>query len=116
VAAGDCAGEDGRPHLERRAARLASALEAVDLFLAPSQPAADVLEANGVPRDRLRVDENGMALPDAAPMAAGPAEGSNRPVMLRYTGGSNEMKGAQVLLDAVHELGRVPDIRVLAHG
>ena len=39
-------------------------LEAADLVLAPSRSAAVVLEANGVPADRLRVDENGMTEPE----------------------------------------------------
>ena len=115
VAAGDCACEDGRAHLDRRAARLAEALEAVDLVLAPSHSAAALLEANGIPPERLRVDENGVSGP--APVAV-QVRGPRSPppsVTLRYTGGSNPMKGADVLLDAVHELGRIPGLRVIGH-
>jgi glycosyltransferase involved in cell wall biosynthesis len=116
VAAGDCACEDGRAHLDRRAERLSVALRAADLVLAPSRSAAEVLRANGVPDDRLVVDENGMLAPDVA--AAAPRERRRRegtPVVVRYTGGSNPMKGADVLIEAAHELGRRPDLRILAH-
>jgi glycosyltransferase involved in cell wall biosynthesis len=117
VAAGDCACEDGRAHLDRRAERLSAALRAADLVLAPSRSAAQVLRANGVPDDRLVVDENGMLAPDGATVATRERrrrEGT--PVVVRYTGGSNPMKGAHVLIDAAHELGRRPDLRILAHG
>ncbi len=116
VAAGDCACEDGREHLDRRATRLATALEAADLVLAPSRSAAVVLEANGVRGDRLRVDENGMTEPE---LVSVPVRLSRSPprssVNLRYTGGSHPMKGADVLIDAAHELGRLPNLRILAH-
>ena len=116
VAAGDCACEDGRAHLERRAQRLHEALQAADVVLAPSRSAAEVLRANGVPDDRLRVDENGMLVPEPAPVAhADRTADAGTPVVVRYTGGSNPMKGVDVLLDAAHELGRRDDLRIVAH-
>ncbi len=113
VTAGDCPCEDGRPHLLRRAARLSEALRHADLVLAPSASAARVLEANGVPSRLLSVDENGMEVETsrATPVRRSPGE----PVVARYTGGSNPMKGPGVLLDALHELGPRPGLRVLAH-
>jgi len=116
VATGDCPCEDGRSHLDRRAERLAAALGAADLVLAPSRSAAEVLRANGVDPRRLEVDENGMDHPVRAEAARHPAHETGRPIVLRYTGGSNTMKGADVLLDAVHELGPSSELRVIAHG
>ncbi|MFP5257263.1 MAG: glycosyltransferase [Acidimicrobiia bacterium] len=116
VACGDCPCEDGRAHLDRRAERLAAALQAADLVLAPSRSAAEVLRANGVDPRRLEVDENGMDHPTPAAAPKHPPHRAGRPVVLRYTGGSNTMKGADVLLDAVHELGPSTRLRVIAHG
>jgi glycosyltransferase involved in cell wall biosynthesis len=118
VSAGDCACEDGRAHLDRRAARLHEALRAVDLVLAPSRSAAELLRANGVPGDRLQVDENGMLAPELASITRPRRDrrGAGSPVVVRYTGGSNPMKGVDVLLDAARELGPRPDLRILAHG
>lgn len=116
VACGDCPCEDGRAHLDRRAARLAAALDAVDLVLAPSRSAAEVLRANGIDPRRLEVDENGMDHPVLSEAAHHPAHEPGQPIVLRYTGGSNTMKGADVLLEAVHELGPSEGLRVVAHG
>ncbi len=113
VAAGACQCEAGRAHLEARTERLTELLAPADLVLAPSRSAADVLAANGVAPDRLVVDENGMDVGAVAvrrPRAAGEA------IVVRYTGGSNPMKGADVLLTAVHELGPRPGLRVIGHG
>jgi glycosyltransferase involved in cell wall biosynthesis len=111
VAAGDCPCEVGRPHLLRRADRLREALADVDLVLAPSRSAAELLRANGVDAGRLAVDENGMDLPRVSPRGRRPPG----PVVVRYTGGSNPMKGADVLIEAAHLLGRQPALRIIAH-
>jgi glycosyltransferase involved in cell wall biosynthesis len=115
VAAGDCACEDGRAHLDRRTARVGAALASADHVLAPSRSATEVLRANGVPADRLRVDENGMLGLELA-MGARRPRTAGTPVTVRYTGGSNPMKGVDVLLDAAHELGPMAELRILAHG
>ena len=114
VAAGDCPCEIGRPHLMQRAERLREALRTVDLVLAPSRSAADVLRANGVDAGKLDVDENGMDLPAtrAHPPRRPPTD---RPIVVRYTGGSNPMKGADVLVEAAHQLGAEPRLRIVAH-
>jgi glycosyltransferase involved in cell wall biosynthesis len=112
VAAGACACEAGRGHLEERNARLAAFLDSADLVLAPSRSAAAVLEANGVAPHRLVVDENGMDIGTVTHRAARP---TGEPVVARYTGGSNPMKGARVLLDTVHDLGPREDIRIVGH-
>ncbi|MFL6205014.1 MAG: glycosyltransferase [Acidimicrobiales bacterium] len=111
VDAGDCPCEVGRPHLVRRAERLRQVLSYADLVLAPSRSAAEVLRANGVDPTRLEVDENGMDLPPPAP----PRTRLPGPVVVRYTGGSNPMKGADVLIEAAHLLGREPRLRLVAH-
>lgn len=114
VDAGACACEAGRAHLEARTRRLADLLEPADLVLAPSRTACEVLAANGVAPGRLEVDENGIDLQPLAPSSA--PVGRDGPVVVRYTGGSNAMKGAEVLLEAATLLGRRSDLRVLAHG
>ena len=95
------------PWLDARNAWLRRELEHADLILAPSAIAAEVLAANGVPADRLRVDENGLpdvASPPGAPRAA------RAPVRFRYAGGHEPMKGSRVLLDAAALLAeRRPD-------
>lgn len=115
VDAGTCACEVDHRWLGLRNARLREALARVDVVLCPSESAAAVMAANGVDPARLRVDENG--LPDGsagsdrpeAKQAAPPRPGG-APVVFRYTGGWNEMKGVRVLLDAARELaGRQPD-------
>ena len=116
VAAGDCACEDGRPHLDRRARRLTEALQHVDVVLAPSQSAAAVLRANGIPDARLDVDENGMLAPPPPSAEEHAPHRAGTPVVVRYTGGSNPMKGSDVLLDAAHEIGARGDLRIVAHG
>ncbi len=113
VAAGDCPCEVGRPHLVRRAERLRQALQSADLVLAPSRSAAEVLRANGVDAAKLDVDENGMDLP--APRPPSPRRAAEGPIVVRYTGGSNPLKGADVLLEAAHRVGPEPRLRVLAH-
>ena len=113
VAAGDCPCEMGRPSLLARAERLRAALEAADVVLAPSRSAAEVLRANGIDPAKLDVDENGMATP--SPSAPAATTGPAGLVTVRYTGGSNPMKGADVLVAAAHLLGPRPDLRILAH-
>ncbi len=114
VSASDCPCEAGREHLERRTRRLTEALDLAQAVLVPSAIAARVLVANGVDPSRVAVDENGLPEIDVAPRQV-PA-GARRPLVARYTGGSNPMKGADVLLDAVSEVGALTNVRVVAHG
>ena len=113
VAAGDCPCEMGRPSLLERTDRLRRALVHADLVLAPSASAAEVLRANGVDPAKLDVDENGMDLPVDG-LRQPPVRGG--PVIVRYTGGSNPMKGADVLVAAAHQLGARADLRIIGHG
>ena len=112
VEAGGCTCEAGRPYLETRNARLAALLGSADLVLAPSRTAAEVLAANGVASHRLEVDENGM---EVGTVTIRGSRRSDEPLVIRYTGGSNPMKGADVLLDAVHDLGARPGLRIIGH-
>ena len=112
VAAGGCECEAGREHLAARDVRLAELLASADLVLAPSRTAAEVLAANGIAPHRLAVDENGMEVGAVTIRRPRPPD---EPVVVRYTGGSNPMKGADVLLAAAHDLGRHPGLRVIAH-
>jgi glycosyltransferase involved in cell wall biosynthesis len=112
VSAGACECEAGRAHLEARTARLDALLEPADLVLAPSRSALEVLAANGVARGRLAVDENGM---DVGVVTPRHPRVEGQPVVIRYTGGSNPMKGADVLIETAHALGRRPGLRLVAH-
>jgi glycosyltransferase involved in cell wall biosynthesis len=117
VAASDCPCEAGRPFLDQRTRRLRAALELVDQILVPSSAAARVLVANGVDERRLAVDENGVPHPSVDRVRQPPA--ADRPddprVTVRYTGGSNPMKGADVLLEALRRAGPLRRVRVVAH-
>jgi len=115
VAASDCPCEAGRAHLDTRARRLRAALAHVDQILVPSAAAADVLVANGIDADRLAVDENGVPTSATPPMQLDrPQRGTGR-ITVRYTGGGNPMKGADVLVAALRQLGPMQHVRVVAH-
>lgn len=121
VDCGDCPCELGRGWLDRRTDRLREVLAGVDLVLAPSAVAAEVLAANGVPEDRLSVDENGLADIDLVVRGASvvsPADptGDAAPVRFLYTGGGNPLKGAAVVADVVARLADVPGWTLTAHG
>lgn len=104
VDAGGCACQSGRRALEARLDVLRSDLASADQVLAPSEIAASVLRANGVPASRLGVNENGMEDHDPT-TRPDPGRG---PVRFRYTGGADPMKGARVLAEA---LAYLTDIR-----
>lgn len=128
VDCGSCPCEVDHGWLLERNARLARQLASADLVLAPSRSAAEVLLANGVDPDRLRVDENGVpesvlrrvqdSVGERDDLAPGPGDG---PLRLLFAGGTDPMKGLPVLLDAVaglpdegwtldlHGVGTVPD-------
>jgi glycosyltransferase involved in cell wall biosynthesis len=114
VNAGDCPCQLDHSWLAARADRLRSAMRRADVILAPSQIAASVLVANGVPPDRLVVNENGLVEAPVMPVAGS----SHRRDTLRavYTGGPSEMKGAHVLVDAVELLRGRTDLTVAAYG
>ncbi|WP_051281024.1 glycosyltransferase [Actinomyces slackii] len=110
----DC---DDAPGLAGRRQRLRRALEAVDLVLAPSASAARVFEANGVDPRRLVVNENG--LPDAQLERLGetpePRTGQG-PLRLMYAGGTQEMKGFDVLTRAARRIGERAGLVLDAYG
>ncbi|WP_447924831.1 glycosyltransferase [Georgenia muralis] len=92
---------DLTPAIRGREEWLVQHLDAADLVLAPSEPAARVLAANGVDPERLRMDENGIDVLDATRV---PRAGSEGPVRLMFAGGPDPMKGVDVLLDALGRL------------
>lgn len=106
VDAGCCPCEVDHAWLEGRNRWLACALAHADLVLAPSTPAAEVFAANGVDPARLKVDENG--LPGGLPVGDRPLARHDGTLRLLYTGGSNPMKGVDVLLAAARRLAPVP--------
>jgi glycosyltransferase involved in cell wall biosynthesis len=93
-------------------------LARADLVLAPSAAAASVLAANGLARDRLDVDENGMpevgvSIREARPPRPPASDGSVRFV---YAGGSEEMKGVHVLFEACRRIASLPGWQLTAYG
>jgi glycosyltransferase involved in cell wall biosynthesis len=112
VAAGVCACEVDPGWLSARNAWLATQLEHADLILAPSAVAADVLRANGVPADRLEVDENGL---EAVPGSVA-HESDFEGVTFRYVGGADRMKGSDVLRRAVLRLREEAGWQIVVHG
>ncbi|MDT0164738.1 glycosyltransferase [Actinotalea sp. AC32] len=117
VDCGDCPCAASHDWLEARNARLRPLLDEAHVVLAPSRSAARVMAANGVDARRLRVDENGLppdelavdaaAVGDGerAPAAsADPADVASGPLRLIFAGGTDPMKGLDVLLEAVRAL------------
>ncbi|WP_345215579.1 glycosyltransferase [Georgenia halophila] len=84
-----------------REEQLAGDLAAADLVLAPSPLAAAVAVANGVDRERVRVDENGV---DVVSVSRDQGDGVLR---LLYAGGPDPMKGVDVLCQALRGLADV---------
>ncbi len=112
VEAGTCGCEVDRPWLDARDRRLARALDAADVVLVPSASAARVAAANGLAPGRLRVDENG--LPATVPVR--PAGAATDGLRLLFTGGSDPLKGVQVLLAAAERLRGLPGWSLRVHG
>ncbi|QDB78475.1 glycosyltransferase [Georgenia sp. 311] len=100
VSCGTCPCAAGHQSLLERDARLAKELAFADVVLAPSEITAKVLRANGVPADRLRVDENGLPATEA-PVAHQPSDG---PLRFMFAGGPDPMKGLPVLLRAAEQV------------
>ena len=116
VDCGTCGCASGRSS-SRRAARLREALRSVDLVLAPSEAARQVFAANGVDPDRLLVNENG--LPDDQLTRLGTTPRRRRgsgPLRIMYAGGTQPMKGFEVLCESARTLGDRPGIEVDAYG
>lgn len=133
VDAGCCSCSAGRPALDARNEWLREQLTYADLILAVSAITGEVLAANGVPADRLAVDENGLpdddlvatvtptapaappdALPDESPDTS--LDAAAGPVRFVYAGGPNAMKGADVLLEATRLLADHPGWQLDAYG
>ena len=87
-------------------------------FISPSQFLADRFCAWGLPRDRLHVIENGLAVDTATPRQAKPPGRSE--FVFGYFGQVNPFKGADVLLRAAQLLGAqkkpASNIRIRIHG
>lgn len=107
--AGVCPCELGAVWRGRREEGLAGHLQMANVVLAPSSSLADALIANGVPPDRIRVDENGM--PGAERLARSwrePVDRGDGVVRLLYAGGPHPLKGGGVLLQAARRIASLP--------
>jgi glycosyltransferase involved in cell wall biosynthesis len=120
VEAGTCRCEVDEAWRRRRTASLATLLASADLVLAPSASATQVLAANGVAANRLRVDENGLPVEVLealiAPDRLARSTSGDGPVRMLYAGGPNLMKGVAVLVDAMRRVAEVPGWRVSGYG
>jgi glycosyltransferase involved in cell wall biosynthesis len=115
VDAGVCECEVDHTWLEERNCWLRAQLTHADMVLAPSATAVAVLAANGLAPGRLELDENGM--PEAeTPVALGGGLSANGAVRFVYAGGSNELKGVHVLIDACQQMADVPGWQLAAYG
>jgi len=106
VDCGACPCEIDHGWLTSRNTDLAVHLASADVILAPSESAARVLRANGIPEGKLRVDENGLSLEAAGVTERRSSESTEEdgPLRLMYAGGSEPAKGARVLIDAARKL------------
>ncbi len=120
VDAGVCGCAAGRSALDVRNEWLREQLTHADLILAVSAITAEVLAANGVPADRLVVDENGLPdedlVMDTTPVDTTPPPAPDSPVRFVYAGGPNPMKGADVMLEATRLLADHPGWLLDAYG
>lgn len=109
---GLCACEVDRAWRDERAAFLRRALESADLVLAPSEPAAAVLRANGIAPGRLEVDEN--AVGELA--VASSRRRSRSSLRIAYLGGPDPLKGWGVLVEAARRAAGTPGWEIWAYG
>lgn len=101
VAPGSCACLRGTGKLQQRREVLQQAILAADLVLAPTDSVFHRLRLSGFRTPRQVVDRNGVAPYRGARRESAGAGG---PLRLAYVGGSNRMKGVDVLVDALHRL------------
>lgn len=127
--AGTCPCEVDIATRDSRRAALATLLGSADLVLAPSQMAADVLNANGVAGGLVEVDENGLPPEALSPApasvtpasatgtaAVGTAAGVHGDLRFLYAGGPNPMKGVHILLDATEAIRQRSGWRLSMYG
>ena len=111
VAAGDCPCEVGRPHLDATGRAAAGGARAPRTWCWPPRgrrPRCSAPTASRRGQARRRRERDG---PAGARLTRAGAAPTARPVVVRYTGGSNPMKGADVLVEAAHQLGAEPGLR-----
>ena len=100
---GVCPCEVNNDWLRKRDSALAPHLAAADLVLAPSSSMVSLLAANGVPPDKLALDENpAPAAVRVAPARAPRIPGS--PVRFVFAGGPFPVKGGPLALAAARRL------------
>lgn len=110
-----CYPEHSKQQFAVRQQHVAAALDHVSAFVSPSRFLAEKMIAQGLPRERIEVIDNGVSAPAAAqqrqPRAAW---------RFGYFGQINPFKGVGVLLDACAVLARDPAlaarVRIAVHG
>ncbi|MDJ0416384.1 glycosyltransferase [Rhodococcus opacus] len=106
VSCGSCQCQVDNEWLFARNVDLAHQFAAADIILAPSASAARVLGANGVPAEKLRVDENGLLGSEASCEQSVGAKHEG-PIRFMYAGGHDPLKGADVIQATA---GRLADL------
>lgn len=103
---------------EERQRRSAAVLAQCDRVLAPSRSWATIMTASGIPRDVMRVNENGVQHPSSH-FTRTPRPG---PLRIGYVGGLHAVKGYQPLLEALTTMRRsdyelvIADAATTLHG
>jgi glycosyltransferase involved in cell wall biosynthesis len=113
----DCACARSAAWRRDRAARLTVELAAVDQVLAPSAVFRDVLVANGLPAERVEVDENDVDV-DLDPASVPPSQPAapQDDVNFVYVGGDHPLKGRDVMIGAARRLRRHRGWRLTMYG
>jgi glycosyltransferase involved in cell wall biosynthesis len=101
-----CVDHPGR--FEERNGYLRSQLMLADRILAPSQFQCDLYRANGFPKNRCQVNENGIVRPGNAATRS-----ARDKVQIGFIGGPGDVKGADVIVAALQDLGPDAGYRLL---
>jgi glycosyltransferase involved in cell wall biosynthesis len=97
-----------------RADELGHVLARDDEVLVPSGALRDVVVANGLPAERVVVDENDV--PATAPLTPGTAASVSEHVRFLYVGGDHPLKGRDVVLGAARALRWTRGWTLTLHG
>lgn len=99
--------------LTRRAERLASLADHVDLVLAPTPPVHEALAGAGFAPEKLRLIPHAVECPAAPPSPPPPVQG---PVTVGFVGSLLPHKGAHILVQSLAHLPPGLDLKVVIYG
>jgi glycosyltransferase involved in cell wall biosynthesis len=96
-----------------RPVRMRGRMEAISIFFAPTRATATLLEANGVPSDKIRIAPYGIDLAEA-PRVAPPKDRAR--LVVAFIGTLSEHKGPHVLVAAVRATPPTIPLEVRIYG